>query len=435
MARICIDGFNMSMAEGSGIATYGRNLCLALSDLGYETQILFSSGQKIRSNNLLSQVELFDSPPSGSFSSKVTAALRMVPPMQPRADEVRMTGDVITTEVSGRFPPADRVWASPDIFHSANRAHRAFRRVTPVRLGADVKMDVMHWTCLLPLFEPRIANVYTLHDLIPLRLPYTTLDDKRSYFDLCKSIVARADRIFTVSEHSRADIIQLLGVEEDRIVNTYQSVSLPAEVLDRTDLEIADELNGVFGLEPGGYFLFVGSADPKKNLRRIVEAYASSLVRAPLVVIGSGRLGDRLVSWADDDMLGPSQAHGAVNREERRIRKYDYLPLATLMKLVRGARATLFPSLYEGFGLPALESMLLGAPVLTSTQGALPEVVGKAALMVDPYDVKAIREGIRALDSDAGLRKELADRGRRQAAKFSPERYRERLKEAYAPVL
>jgi glycosyltransferase involved in cell wall biosynthesis len=433
MARICLDGFNMSMVEGSGIATYGRNLCLALSGLGHETQILYSSGQKITSNNLLSQIALFDARAPGS--SAFATALRMIPPIRPTATEVCMTGDVITTEVSGRFPPADRVWASPDIFHAANRAHRAFRLSTSVRLGSKVKTDVVHWTCPLPLFEPRTANVYTLHDLIPLRLPYTTLDDKRAYFDLCKSIAARADRIFTVSEHSRSDIIRLLGVDESRVVNTYQAVCLPNEILDRTDQEISDELNGVFRLEPREYFLVIGSVDPKKNLKRIVEAYASSLVRAPLVVVGSGWLGDRLVSWAGDEVLGSATALGALTNEDRRIRRYDYLPLATLMTLIRGARATLFPSLYEGFGLPALESMLLGTPVLATTEGAVPEVVGDAALMVDPYDTKAIRDGIRMLDSDADLRKELADRGRRQAAKFSPERYRERLKEAYAPVL
>ena len=159
--------------------------------------------------------------------------------------------------------------------------------------------------------------------LIPLRLPYTTLDDKRAYFDLCKSIATRADLIFTVSEHSRSDIVRLLGIDEARVVNTYQAVQLPHEIVERTDQEIADELNGVFRLEPGGYFLAIGSVDPKKNLRRIVEAYASSLVRAPLVVVGSGWLGDRLVSWAGDDMLGPATALGALANEDRRIRRYE----------------------------------------------------------------------------------------------------------------
>ena len=112
-----------------------------------------------------------------------------------------------------------------------------------------------------------------------------------------------------------------------------------------------------------------------------------------------------------------------------------FVPFAPLMSLIRGARGVLFPSLYEGFGLPLLEAMLMGAPVLTSTAGSLPEVAGDAALLVDPYDVDAIRDGIRALDRDADLRAHLVERGRIRAEAFSPERYRERLRAAYAPLL
>lgn len=436
MARICIDGFNLAMAEGSGIATYARNLHGMLGDLGHETQILFSASRKVGDENLLNQIALFDSPTRTRFSAAMASLARIVPPMRPVAREVRMTGEVITAEMASHFPRADRVWARRDVFHAANRAHRAYGRMTPLRLGPDVATDVMHWTCLLPLVEPRIANVYTLHDLIPLRLPYTTLDDKRSYFELCAQVAARADRIFTVSEHSRRDIVQLLGVDEAKVVNTYQAVTLPPEVRDRSEQEVADELAGVFGLSPGGYFLFLGGVDPKKNPRRLVEAYAASLVKAPLVIVGAGWLGSRLASWASDETFEASTSAGrGVETGRGRIRRYDFVPFARLMSLIRGARATLFPSLYEGFGLPVLESMLLGAPVITSTQGSLPEVAGDAALLVDPYDTDAIRDAIRTLDADADLRAELAARGRAQATNFSPERYRERLRDAYAPLL
>jgi glycosyltransferase involved in cell wall biosynthesis len=91
----------------------------------------------------------------------------------------------------------------------------------------------------------------------------------------------------------------------------------------------------------------------------------------------------------------------------------------------------LFPSLYEGFGLPALESMLLGTPVLTSNTASMPEVVGNAALQIDPYDTRAMVEGIRALDSDADLRGRLAEAGPIRAQEFSPERYQARLADVY----
>jgi glycosyltransferase involved in cell wall biosynthesis len=121
---------------------------------------------------------------------------------------------------------------------------------------------------------------------------------------------------------------------------------------------------------------------------------------------------------------------GLMRRADR-VRRYDYLPFRLLVSLIRGARATLLPSLYEGFGLPVLESMLLGTPVISSTEGALPEIAGDAALLVDPYDALALRRAIMAIDADADLRRELSDRGLRQAEKFSPQAYAHRLEDLY----
>jgi glycosyltransferase involved in cell wall biosynthesis len=111
------------------------------------------------------------------------------------------------------------------------------------------------------------------------------------------------------------------------------------------------------------------------------------------------------------------------------------LPLAQLVMLIRGARALLFPSLYEGFGLPVLEAMLLGTAVMTSKNSSLIEVAGDAASLVDPYDVSAMARTIAALDADEALRADLSQRGLRQAEKFSPERYRERVDALYQKLL
>jgi glycosyltransferase involved in cell wall biosynthesis len=425
------------MPQGSGIATYARNLNTALAHMGHETQILFGSHARLTSNNLFNQIALFDILPASRLTAWMDNVMRLIPPLAPMAREVSMTGEVITAEMAPRFPPTDRVWAYRDIFHTANRVHQSYRRFTPVRLGPERQTDLMHWTCLLPLHEPRVPNVYTLHDLIPLRLPFTTFDDKRAYYELCKTVTAKADRIITVSEHSRRDIIEFLGVPDDKVINTYQAVSLPPRLADRTDAEVAAELRGLFGLEPQGYFLFVAPVDAKKNPKRMLEAYAASLVKAPLVIVGRGWLDARVAEWSRDEVLEGADrgAARAQTKDRRRIRRYDYVPYPLLVSLIRGARGTVFPSLYEGFGLPVLESMLLGAPVITSTEGSLPEVAGEAALLVDPYDVDAIRDAIRTIDADEGLRQELIGRGRAQAAKFSAERYQQRLADAYAPLL
>src|SRR6202011_3241947 len=165
-------------------------------------------------------------------------------------------------------------------------AYFTFGWMSSIALGAELQTDIVHWTCALPLYEPRTPNFYTLHDLVPLRLPHTTLDNKRGFYGLCQALIARGDRIVTVSEHSRADIIRMLGAPEDKVVNTYQSVELPEAMLRAPDAEVAAQVEAMFDLPWRGYFLFFGAIEPKKNLPRVVEAYLTSGVKAPLVIIG-----------------------------------------------------------------------------------------------------------------------------------------------------
>lgn len=436
MARICIDGFNLGMAKGSGIATYARNLLSVVSELGHETQILFASLRGRHADNLMNLVDLVDAPVREDRFRPLRALRRSIPPVRPVAWPVAPDASVLTRDVETRFPPADRIWASRDVFHSANRAHASFQVMTSLRLGRELQTDLMHWTCLLPLHEPRTRNVYTIHDLVPLRLPYSTLDNKRNYYDLCRQIARRADRIITVSEHSKADIVNILNIPASRVVNTYQAVELPPAVLAPSDTEVAALLDAALSLPWKGYYLFFGALEPKKNVSRIVEAYLASGVTSPLVLVG-GR------AWLEEeqhdllypDVIEASLFKDGILRRSDRIRRYDYLPFRLLVSLIRGARATLFPSLYEGFGLPVLESMLLGTPVLTSTEGSLPEIAGGAAVMVDPYDSQAIRRGIQALDTDEAHRSALADRGRARAAMFSRAAYGERLRQAYEGLI
>lgn len=436
MSRICIDGFNLSLARGSGVATYSRNLLSALAELGHETQILYASTRGRRRENLLNLIDLVDAPIPDDRLKLLRAVRRSIPPVNPVAWPVDRSEHVVTREIETRFPAADRLWACRDIFHSANRAHASFHRFTPLRLGSKPQTDIMHWTYPLPLYEPRARNVYTIHDLVPLRLPYTTLDNKRNYYQLCNDMTRRGDLIFTDSEHSKRDIVRIFGVPERRVVNTYLSVDFPASLTSLPDENVADLLDSALGLSWRSYFLFFGALDPKKNVSRIVEAYLGSGATSPLVIVG-GR------SWLDreqkdlmyEDLVEASVFKDGVLKRADRVRQYDYMPFRLLISLIRGARATLFPSLYEGFGLPVLESMLLGTPVLTSGEGSLPEVAGDAALTVDAYDAHSIRKGIQALEADEDLRTELTQRGRVQAAKFSRVAYLERLRAAYQPLV
>lgn len=414
LPSICVDAFNIALPQGTGIATYGRSLITAICGIGHRVSLLYGPTAPVGRGRRLDETS-FGPPKSLPRWRRWLAPT----PLVQRPVQVSVADHVGPSGLSGVFPAVDSRWAATDIFHRANRAFSRLGRVTEV-VFPENRPDVAHWTAPLPLRARAMANVYTLHDLIPLRLPETTLDNKRTYLALCRDIVRRADLIVTVSETSRADIVSLLGASEDRVINTYQAIEAVPPMED--DQDAVGDVEGGFGLPWGGYFLFWGADEPKKNLDRLIEAYLTSAVSAPLVIAGaSGWL-----TGAREDL--DSLSNG-------RIRRVGYVPRDQLFSLIRGARAALFPSIFEGFGLPALEAMQLGAPVLAGAAGALPEILGEAALMVDPYDVSALRAGIRTLDADRDLRTELVRRGLARAAEFSMQAYQERLKALYARVM
>lgn len=431
MPNLCIDGYNLALAKGSGIATYGRNLLINARQIALTPQVLYGSPVPRNSSNVLNETSLADSMKSPRKLKKSERFKRTLMSRFPRkAWSVTPSGEVIWPMGAGGRPDADSYWAVEDLFGIANRAFAAYGTQTPVTFDENNALapDVMHWTATVPLYAKGVPNIYTIHDLIPLRLPHTTADDKAKYLDLCRGIARRADHIAVVSETTRQDVIRILGVDEDRVTNTYQAVSIPADLMARPESELVLELEGIFQLGWKDYFLHFGAIEPKKNLGRIVEAYLASGVTTPLVIIG-GR------AWLDEGetrLLDQVKRDGGPHAE--RIRRYEYLSFSMLITLIRGAKATLFPSLYEGFGLPVLESMALKTAVLTSTGGALPEVAGEAAVSVDPYDTMAITKGIQALDHDADLRDGLVTLGVERAARFSAEAYQARLGELYARV-
>jgi glycosyltransferase involved in cell wall biosynthesis len=285
----------------------------------------------------------------------------------------------------------------------------------------------------LPLLLPGALNITTMHDLVPLRLPYTTLDNKRRYFRLHRLLGRQAAHIVTVSEASKRDIVGLLGMPPERVTNTWQAVDIPRKFTELPLPEAQAEVAGSFGLEPGRFWLYFGAIEPKKNVGRLIQAFLASGVDGPLVIAGKKAWqSEQELRLMFDDHIRSMVLEGHTLRTRRKIILLDYVPFRLLVGLIRSARAVLFPSLYEGFGLPALEAMLLGTPVITSDTASMPEVVGDAAITIDPYDIGALVQAIQAVDRDPELRARMAEAGPRRAALFSPERYAARLATLYA---
>lgn len=426
--RIAIDGYNLAMQRGTGVATYGFALAKQITSLGHIAEGVF--GISVGKDPATRELAFFDQfareRRETRWQSRIRSSRTFIRACLPaKLVEVPISDAVAKESYAERLPPLDRIWSSPELFDVARRHFKTFGRFLTVRMPSPP--DIMHWTYPVPVQLAGSRNIYTLHDLVPLRLPYTTADYKKEYYRLIERCVADSVHICTVSEASRDDILTRFPVSPDKVTNTYQAAIIPEEVMASDAQADARMVEGIFGLKHRGYFLYFGAIDPKKNLGRVVEGYLSTRSETPLVIVG-GR------NWGEDAQFKGDGVNIYGHQVNDRIKRLDYLPKPLLFRLIGGAKAVVFPSLFEGFGLPALEALELGTPVITSNVSSLPEIVGDAGLLVDPYSVVEIGDAILRLDGDPGLCADLISKGRKQADKFSKEAYGRQLATMYDQV-
>jgi glycosyltransferase involved in cell wall biosynthesis len=296
----------------------------------------------------------------------------------------------------------------------ASRAVRIpYEQVGVPLVGRRRRLDVFHFCDqAVSGLRPAPRTVVTVHDLAMVLLP-ETFGARRARYKTAMTVgaVRRASLVIADSGSTRDDLVAELGVDPARV----RVVPLGVEPrFAAADDAAASAAAGALGL-PAAYLLYVGRLEPRKNLPVLVDAYAEARrrhgVTVPLVVAGAR-------SWLDEDL--PARAAAAGVGEH--VRFIGHVADELLPGLLHGAIAVVYPSRYEGFGLPVLEAMAAGTPVVTSTVSSLPEVAGNAALFVDPDDVPGLAEALGRLEADAGLRSRLSDAGRARAAGFTWER-------------
>ena len=263
---------------------------------------------------------------------------------------------------------------------------------------------------VLPLVHPR-ASLVTVHDLGYLHFPRAHPWPQRLYLDASTRWNASAAmHLLADSEATRNDLVTKYGARPEKITVVYPGVDealVPAR--DPVDIEVAKACLGI----TGDYFLYLGTLQPRKNLIRLIAAFAGleHQTRGPeLTLVLAGKRG-RFYS----DLLAGVQRLGL----EERVRFPGYVSDEDKAVLLSGALALVFPSLYEGFGLPVLEAQACGCPVIASATSSLPEVSGGAALLVDPRDTAAITAAMQRIAADRSLREALTVRGFANARRFS----------------
>jgi len=219
----------------------------------------------------------------------------------------------------------------------------------------------------------------------------------------------RAARIITISKSTADDVIRVLGLPKEKLSVVPLGVSAAYRPI--TDEQVLREVCARYSLVPHEYLLYVGVLEPRKNVPRLLHAYAllrKSGVRHPLVLVG--RRG-----WKYDDVFRTLEALRLGND----VVFTNHVPEGDLPALYCGARVFVYPSIYEGFGLPVLEAMACGTPVVTSNISSMPEVAGDAALLIEPRDHEQMASAIESVLVDEGLRQSLRERGLKRASVYT----------------
>lgn len=273
------------------------------------------------------------------------------------------------------------------------------------RLAREHGADLMHVTYVGP-FWPACPVVVTVHDVSFRRFPRFFAPHERALFaTLFPWTLRRAALAITVSQHAQREIVHFYPFLKGRVDVTFEA---PDPMFRRLDEKAVARVLARLDIR-APYVLAVGNLQPRKNLVRLVQAFAQAGI-APgihLVVVGQAQ-------WQASEVMATIQALGLQDA----VRLTGYVDTEDLVALYNGAVLFCYPSLYEGFGLPILEAMACGTPVITSNVASMPEVAGDAALLVDPYDVAMLSEAIKAVLGDAALAQTLRERGLARAAEL-----------------
>ncbi len=291
-------------------------------------------------------------------------------------------------------------------------SHHRFERLAVSAEMLPHTLDVFHSPDFIPPRKTRAPNVITVHDLAFLLYPRFLTPDAARYYGQIDHASRSAARIIAVSQSTKRDVTRLLGVPDEKVSVIYEAADPHFSPMDRTKAQ--QHVQAKYGIE-GDFILFVSTVEPRKNLptllaayRKLTDSYKST---ARLVIAGHK-------GWLTDEV---DQAIEKYKLRDR-VCFLGGVPAQELPFLYNAARVFALPSFYEGFGLPPVEAMASGTPVIVSNVSAFPEVIGDAGLLIDPSDVDAWAVALHRVLTDNELHAELTAKGLRRAALYSWER-------------
>lgn len=294
----------------------------------------------------------------------------------------------------------------------------------PYRFFFGEKAEITHFFnfCVPPGVSGK--KVVTIHDMAFRRYPKTVRFRTRKMlqFYLGKSI-KRADAILTVSKFTKRELQRFYHVPDEKVFVVPNGIDQAVFRSDYSDREV-ERAKTSYGID-GDYFLYLGTLEPRKNLLRLVKAYQNLQQERqetlPKLVLAGG------TGWMCKELFQAVEQ----SKQKKQILFTGYIKDGDVPLLMKGARIFCFPSLYEGFGMPVLEAMACGTPVLTSNRTALAEIAGGAALKVNPESIEELKKGLECLYQDRELAKKCIERGLERAEQYTWEAAAKRLEAVY----
>ena len=295
----------------------------------------------------------------------------------------------------------------------------------PAELGR-FRLDLLHCTDFIPPLRASLPTVITVHDLAFLHWPHFLTQDSASYYGQIDRGVRSANHIIVPSESTKADLIAQLGVRENKVTVIYEAADEKFRPM--SPEQARQELGAKYALSDP-FVLFVGTIEPRKNVDGLLRAFHRLVQRNGCGDVGLVIAGAR--GWLTEEVEEQIREMKLVDRVKLLGRVSD----DDLHRLYVAARCHVHPAHYEGFGLPPLEAMACGTPTIVSNVSSLPEVVGDAALLVNPQDAEELAVAIHRLLTDDALHAELSEKGLQRAACFSWDQAAHQTLEVYRRVI
>ena len=418
--KLLIAGYDFEQQIQRGITFYSKGLCESLNRENIYVDILTSA--RSAKENVVTLQNIVQQLTNPMVNSKWKRLVRYyLFKVRNSGANVSLTGyDLIDHRIE-YLRYIESFFNIPG-FYDTVTINNGINKLQPLYLKLDNNKYTSLFTTSPLSVRTNIPMIQTVHDLFPLLSSLHPPDDyAHRFYNRLKSSMLYSNVVIAVSEYTKKEILKVFPKYEDKIKVIYQQAPFfcyEEKMINDSDVQLS--VLKRFKLRKNNYLFYVGMLEKRKNIKGMIEAYlgVSGKVKIPLVL--SGALG------YGSEEFSKYLKKGA---KDKKIKYLGYISNIEKLILMKNARAFLFPSFAEGFGIPILEALTLGTPVLTSNRTAMPEVGGEAALYVNPVDISDIARGIVRISTDETTRLEIESYIPKQLKKFSPEVYSKSLLE------